>query len=162
MKQNMFYKIIMMILSFPNGLKQRMTRLFNVGKGQNKFKYTNRYAWGAKVMASSLVEVVVAMIIIMLTFGILSYFLLHNSKNLFLQKRLRVYCMMQEYITEAKKGTIESESFELEDKNLTIEFSTEHYKNAMDLYLVRVIARDENNNVFMERKEIIRNKSYWK
>ncbi len=108
-----------------------------------------------KIQAGTLIEVIVALIIILIVYGILTLFIQNISKQIGNNKqKIEAYFIIEKTFNE----TIQNNQFfdeEFVSNNITFTKSVVHYKNYKDLYDIQIVALDRNKKLLVEMNEII-------
>ncbi len=107
-----------------------------------------------KLKASSLLETIVALMVIMIVFGIAMTIYVNVMKNSSSLSEVKASLRLDVLAKESKeKKAFFDEDFE--EENIDFEKRVTKYQNKEGLLLLELEARDKTNRILAERKEII-------
>ncbi|NOZ47669.1 MAG: hypothetical protein GXO79_12945 [Chlorobi bacterium] len=106
-----------------------------------------------KLKASTIIETIVAMTIIMISFGIVALLIINNAKNNS-QLKLNAY-LLTEDIKAVTKAEKEYNNEEYEFENLLIYKSIEEYENFSNIKVLHLEVFSINDKLIYDSKELI-------
>ena len=111
----------------------------------------------AKVKASSILEVVISMVVIVVVFTIAMAIFANVGRLALTGKKLRAQGILNEVLLTVKQNPVVGTITSTVD-GLKIGQETERYSNTDNLYQVNLTAFDENGDKVAELKEVISEK----
>ncbi len=108
-----------------------------------------------KIKGSTLIEVIVALLIILIVYGILTFFIQKLGKQLKHNKeKSNAYFVIEKTINETKQNNLYyNDEFVTNDIKFVKEVT--NYKEYKNIYNLRISAFNKNNVLLVEIKEII-------
>ncbi|MBW4890132.1 hypothetical protein KXQ82_10415 [Mucilaginibacter sp. HMF5004] len=108
----------------------------------------------AKLKASSILEVVIAMVVIVTVFTIAMMIFTNVQRSSLSVKKIKAQRVLQDALLVAEKmSDISKQSFVIDDVRVDEEIS--EYNNVTNLHLVTLIAYDQNQEKIAEVKEVV-------
>jgi len=116
----------------------------------------SKIAYGTKVRASTIIEVLIAMVIIVAVFGIAMMIYTNVTQSSLSVKRIRTEAVLNEYLQAAERSFVNTtQSFNVD--SLTIEQTVKSYNSEKKLIEIDLVAFDSNEQKVAELHKVIIN-----
>ncbi len=105
------------------------------------------------IKASSIIETIIAMVIIVIIYGIVLNFYLGQSKKSHQYNMLNIHFELKKYIeTDIKEGNFEANEFRI--NSFIIEKTVSNHEGFENVILIKYMCKD-NNRTIAEKKKIV-------
>lgn len=117
----------------------------------------NKVTFNAKVKASTILEVIIAMVVILVVFGIAMMIYANVTQSSLSVKKIKAEAILKEYLQNAEKADENTtQTFTADD--LRIEQQVKSYDNEKKLIEIDLAAYDANQQQVAELHKVIINK----